>query len=986
MKAFMQRRWRPAVWAILFLIVGCSSSDEVALLTRNFSGQMTPSTEWESTMRALAVDRADSLRLQAWQTQRTLPSDSFSIWIKNNYWPLQSLALRLAEQSLLLGSVKRHAQAQTQFDKAQLLAADFAHTLGDSLLLAFSSFISQLDSTSRTSRALMTVQRFLARDLLVHGKFQEAGSAFEKLRAAALRLQDPILELYAKLGELDAWSQQDRADTVIVLGNALAQAAQRQKFVWMQAQTLNLVADAHRALDHDALALQNAEQALALAQHLADRLTQRDAHFYRARILYRMDRLHEAEAALREMQQADWEGEFEAEAWFLEGQMQLESGEYGLAHSSFEKAAERFASLGQFANVAAAYSNSSLLHVENGEYQRALADERRAFDWHAREHSQSRMARSHMNLGFIHARMDSLTKAQAAYHAALKLFAQSKEARGSLETYLLQGELFLKHGRWHDAEQNFLLAAREAQPLGFVLGHARACLKLAELAVQQSRFAAADSLLRMTEMISANLNSPLLQAEAQWQRAQLAKRQAQPRLALAHLENAMTLQEKMFGSLTRDSLRVSFFATVQDYFDEAVSLAFALEESERALHYAERGRSRALLEAWGEEYADSTQGLLGATPSLAEIQKSLRPHARVLVYRVLPETTVLWLLSRDKMLTQRLPITGAALHDSTQKYLRSLGAIDFEAFRKRVNADAKAVYEENREWGRKFYELLLAPIAAELKSEHELYVIADGVLQQVPFGALVSARGLFVEEENTVMKTPSLTVLYRGLRQPIRTAPLSTNRLLYVGNPAGDLPAASSEMKNVTAHFTKKTVLLQHLARFDTIQTSLHEGAEIVHLSLHAVADPTRALNSYVELSRPEATATHPSTEKIYARRLLEWEMKNTWLVLLNGCETGTGQVVRGEGVLHLARLFAVQRVALVVASLWKNDDRWSAALVTEFYRQLAAGAAPQAALHAAKLETIKNLTNAPLLKYPLPYFWAVLELYLNRAVAQTNS
>lgn len=983
MKAIVQSWRRSAIGAIMFLLLGCSNTEEVTLLTRNFSGQVTPSTEWESVMRPLAMDRADSLRLQAWQAQRNLPSDSLTFWIKNNYWPLQALALRLAEQAILREGVRQHAQAQTQFATAQLLAADFARTHGDSLLLNFSSFISKLDSSDRTTRALMTVQRFFARDLLAQGKLQEAAFAFEKVRATAVRLQDPILELYAKQGELDVWAQQDRADTVIALGNTLAQAAQRQNFVWMQAQTLNLVADAHRALDHDAPALQNAELALALARQLADLLTQRDAHFYRARILYRMDRLREAEAALLEMRHADADGEFEAEAWFLEGQIQLESGEYGLAHTSFEKAAQRFSSLGQPANVAAAYSNSSLLHVENGEYERALADERRAFDWHAREQSSSRMARSHMNLGFIFARMDSLAQAQSAYRSALELFARSKEARGGLETHLLQGELFQKHGRLHEAEQNFLLAAKAAQPLGFMLGHARACLKLAELAVQQSRFAPADSLLRVTEMVATEINSPLLQSEAQWQRAQLAKQQAQPQLALAHLEAAITLQEKMFSSLTRDSLRVSFFATVQDYFDEAVSLALALGENERALQFAERGRSRALSEAWGEAYADSTHD---SALALAAIQKTLPPRARVLVYRILPKTTVLWLISREKMLTHQLPITSTALHDSTQKYLRSLGAIAFEEFRRRVNADVEVVYEENRAWGKKFYELLLAPIAAELKPEHELYVIADGILQQVPFGALVSARGFFVEEENTVLKTPSLAVLHRGLRWPVQLAPLATNRLLYVGNPTGDLPAATAEMKNVTKHFSEKTVLLQHLARFDTIQTTLHAGADLVHFSLHAYADPARALNSYVELSRPEATATHPSTEKIYARRLLTWEMKNTWLVLLNGCETGTGQVVRGEGVLHLARLFAVQRVALVIASLWKNDDRWSAGLVAEFYRQLASGASPQAALHVAKLETIKKLTNDPLIKYPLPYFWAVLELYLNRAVAQTNS
>ncbi|MEK7726862.1 MAG: CHAT domain-containing protein, partial [candidate division KSB1 bacterium] len=307
---------------------------------------------------------------------------------------------------------------------------------------------------------------------------------------------------------------------------------------------------------------------------------------------------------------------------------------------------------------------------------------------------------------------------------------------------------------------------------------------------------------------------------------------------------------------------------------------------------------------------------------------------------------------------------------------------DLPGFRQRVLANSAGVYEENRVWGKKFYALLLAPFAKNFSAEHELYIIPDGVLHQLPFGAFVNARNLFVEEENIVLKAPSLAALYHGARLPQSVAPLAHNRLLYVGNPAGDLPAAVLEMSNVAAPFARKKMLTLSDARFDTITTSLQEGAEVFHLSLHAVADPQHALNSYLELSRLEATKLRPSTERIYARRLLEWELSRTWLVLLNGCETATGQVVRGEGVLNLARLFALQRVSVVIASLWKNDDRWSVALVSAFYRHLATGVAPQVALHRAKLETIKMLAEESNVKYPLPYFWSVLELYLNRAVA----
>ncbi len=972
--------------AALLLASACSDSNEQAVMTRDFHTPLSAPHELASALRELAMDRADSLLLQTWLAQRSQPADSLSSWLKKNYWPLQSLGLRLAEEALLLLGFDQQAAALGKLDTVEQIAADFASAVDDRLLLSFSTFISQLSGESQRTRANLTLQRLFARSLLKQGKFTEALGVFQSLRAQASALGDPVLEVQAALGALDAWAQQDRADTVVVLGDTLARLAQARGYHWAAAQALNIIADAHRARDRDSLALHCAQQAFATAQRLADRRTQRDSHFYRARILYRMDRLHEAEAALQEMKRLNWENDWLPDVLLLEGQMHLEHGEYGLAQTALESSAGLFEQSGDLANAAALYSNLSLLHVETGDYQRALADERQAFAWHAREQSASRMARSQMNLGFIFAKLDSLEQAQAAYHTALAFFRASGELRGVVETKLLQGELLLRHQRLPEAEQNFLAASQEARPLGFVLGHARACLNLAALALRQNRFAAADSLLSAAEAMAAALNSPTLKTEARWQRAQLAKQQAQPRLALSHLEQAITLQEKMFGSITRDSLRVSYFATVQDFFDEAVILALALGENERALNFAERGRARALLEAWGEDFADSTRALLGVIPSVAEVQKSLPRSGQVIAYRVLPHALVTWLISPNEFVTHQLPITRAALEDSAQKYLRSIGASDLPSFRQRVMANTAAVYEENRVWGRKFYELLLAPVAQNLSAEHELYVIPDGVLHQLPFGALVTSGDFFVEEENTVLKTPSLAALYHGWRTRLQASALARNRLLYVGNPAGDLPAAALEMSTVAAQFARKKLLALNEARFDTIKTSLREGAEVFHLSLHAVADPKRALNSYLELSRSEATNLRPSTERIYARRLLEWEMSHTWLVLLNGCETATGQVVRGEGVLNLARLFALQRVSVVIASLWKNDDRWSVALVSAFYRHLATGVSPQVALHLAKLETIKKLAEDANVKYPLPYFWSVLELYLNRAVALNQS
>ena len=85
-------------------------------------------------------------------------------------------------------------------------------------------------------------------------------------------------------------------------------------------------------------------------------------------------------------------------------------------------------------------------------------------------------------------------------------------------------------------------------------------------------------------------------------------------------------------------------------------------------------------------------------------------------------------------------------------------------------------------------------------------------------------------------------------------------------------------------------------------------------------------------------------------------DLRRTELVVLSACDTGLGDVAGGEGVMGLTRAFHLAGARNVVASLWKVDDRATAALMRLFYHKLwSEGKPPIKALREAQLALYRH-------------------------------
>ena len=104
-------------------------------------------------------------------------------------------------------------------------------------------------------------------------------------------------------------------------------------------------------------------------------------------------------------------------------------------------------------------------------------------------------------------------------------------------------------------------------------------------------------------------------------------------------------------------------------------------------------------------------------------------------------------------------------------------------------------------------------------------------------------------------------------------------------------------------------------------------------------------------------------------------------MVVLSACNTGTGTLYHGEGIMSLGRSFFLAGASSVVNTLWDVNDEASSFIMAEFYWNLSKGMTKDEAMRLAKLKYLENSTPT----YSNPYFWASYQVLGNKLPIQGN-
>ncbi len=377
----------------------------------------------------------------------------------------------------------------------------------------------------------------------------------------------------------------------------------------------------------------------------------------------------------------------------------------------------------------------------------------------------------------------------------------------------------------------------------------------------------------------------------------------------------------------------------------------------------------------------------GESTSIATVQsKLLDENAALLEYFIGDSTAFVFVITKDSATI--LPL------DSSEKIKHSVTdfrkvLLDPAAFRQ----NAKAAFSEYAQKATAVYEQVLQkPLAVLPQNINQLIIVPDGVLNTVPFEALVKATVAETSEgfgfdfsilpyvlyDFQLHYSYSANLLLKNQAQRER---LPTNITCLAFAPSyegsqmadrgdlgklrtadGNLEGTAKELQQI-AHFVK--------GQFDFGTTATEQRFKqladqfgILHLAMHGTVDLENANFNHLKFSNVTPDTLEDNLLHHYEIANMDLQAQ---LVVLSACETGVGKYEEGEGVFSLARSFMYAGVPSIVMSLWKVSDASTSKLMPYFYENLTAGASKDKALHEAK----KRFLQEAGVGHRHPFYWS---------------
>ena len=335
--------------------------------------------------------------------------------------------------------------------------------------------------------------------------------------------------------------------------------------------------------------------------------------------------------------------------------------------------------------------------------------------------------------------------------------------------------------------------------------------------------------------------------------------------------------------------------------------------------------------------------------TVKQVQELLDPGVVVLEYFVTQDGVLVWIVDKDNVASVKVPLPRKKLQAKVASFRESISQLEELG---KLNIPSQELYK-----------LLIQPALLHVKGK-ELLIIPHDVLHYLPFQALLAPSGKYLIEDYPINYLSSASLMQftqekRKAKGELTKVLADGGKVLTFGNPDLNDPKmalqyAEVEAKEIKSLYPKSSVYLEKDATEERAK-ALSSQSDIIHFASHAELNEDDPLASAILLAKSDK-----EDGRLEVREIFGMDLKAS-LVVLSACETGLGKLSSGDELVGLTRAFIYAGTPSVVASLWNVEDSSTAQLMASFYKNLKTMTKVEA-LRQAQLQLIQGQANSELL------------------------
>ena len=413
--------------------------------------------------------------------------------------------------------------------------------------------------------------------------------------------------------------------------------------------------------------------------------------------------------------------------------------------------------------------------------------------------------------------------------------------------------------------------------------------------------------------------------------------------------------------------RARYLSLIQNERDRKKNIdSLKLEEYSNALFRTNMAYDSILSEMKTSAPNYFRAGHYGATVKVSQIQSKLDENTTFLEYFASDSTLYAFIVTKKELKMKRLNFP--ELSSSIVDYKKALSDKNIDMYRAK---------------GHELYRNLIAPISGELSGNH-LIIVPDSYLWDVNFELLLTEDHKssnpkefpYLLRDYAISYANSGSLLFESKKSPTAATEKGCLAFSYsdstfldsgqivsmetLRSANGDLPGSRQEIREI-ASLVPGEYYFGSEAREANFKAKASKYP-ILHLALHGEVDHIRPENSklYFTGARDSLEDNYLYNHELFAMQL------SANLVVLSACNTGSGKVSSGEGIMSLGSAFQYAGAESLLLTRWEVSDSVSPLLMKAFYTNLKNGMDKATALQQAKL---KYLETADVFRAN-PFYW----------------